>query len=93
MDIPGEIAHWRVAAAAVLVQLDGDVGQQAQPDFLGIDQRHVALDIALLLQAPYPAQARTGRKRNPFGQLLVAEPPVALQFGKNSPICPIQLNS
>ncbi|KGQ02425.1 4-hydroxyphenylpyruvate dioxygenase [Beauveria bassiana D1-5] len=91
LDIAGKVAHGRMAGAAVLVQADVDVGQQAQPDFLGVDQRHVFLDEALLFQPPHPAQAGAGRQGNAVGQLLVAQAAVALQFGQNPYICPIQL--
>ncbi|MNX63045.1 hypothetical protein D3C86_940320 [compost metagenome] len=67
----------------MLVQADVDVGQQTEPHFLSVDQRHVLFDKALLFQSAHPPQARTGRQGYTVGQLLVAKASIALQFGQN----------
>src|SRR3546814_303545 len=91
LHVAGEFTHGRVAAAHVLVQADGHIRQQAQPDFFGIDQGAVALDIAALFEPAHAPQAGAGRQRHAVGQFLVAEAAVALQFGQDSAICPIQV--
>ncbi|MNJ69083.1 hypothetical protein D3C77_653900 [compost metagenome] len=83
LHVAGEIAHRRMTGAAMLVQADVDVGQQTEPNFLSVDQRHVLLDEALFFQATDPAQARAGRQGDAVRQFLVAEAPVTLQFGQN----------
>ncbi|MNS44281.1 hypothetical protein D3C72_767220 [compost metagenome] len=67
----------------MLVQADVDVGQQTEPNFLSVDQRHVLFDEALLFQPAHPPQAGTGGQGYAVGQFLVAKASIALQFSQN----------
>src|SRR3546814_16760295 len=86
-----EIRYWRMAGTKYLSQPDGYISQQLQAHLVGIYQGDITLYITLVLQAPYPAQAWTGRQRHPVGQLLIAKASVTLQLHQYLPICSIQL--
>ncbi|MNT62556.1 hypothetical protein D3C72_2002840 [compost metagenome] len=79
-----------MTGTAGLVQPDVHVGQQAQADLVGVDERHVLFDEALLFKPADAPQAGTGRQRYTVGQFLVAQAAIALQFGQNPEICPIK---
>ncbi|MNL63996.1 hypothetical protein D3C87_1881710 [compost metagenome] len=72
-----------MTGAAVLIQPDVHIGQQAQTYLAGVDERHVLLDEPLLLETADSTQARAGRQRYAVGQFLVAEATVPLQLSQN----------
>ena len=83
-----------MATAALLflaVQRDAHEHVARQPDPGLVDERHVAVDDARLLQRAHPAQAGRLAKVNLLGQFAVAETAVPLQGSENLVVDPVEL--
>ncbi|MNP62049.1 hypothetical protein D3C76_1572920 [compost metagenome] len=72
------------------VHADQHVSGQAQAELLAVQQRHLAEDVAVVLQLLDPP--RTGRRRqaDAFGQFLIGNACIALQFGEDLQVVAIE---
>ena len=64
-------------------QMHGRKHRDVEAEPARIQQAAVALDVALLLQRPDPAQAGRRRNADPFGQFHVGDSAVGLDFGED----------
>ena len=72
-------------------QLHAHEGLQSQADSLGVDAGGVTGQHAVLFQALHAAQAGRGRKFHALGQVGVAQPAFALEFGQDGQVGAIEL--
>ena len=68
-------------------------GLQPEAEPLRIDPRGVAGDHPVPFQPLHPAQAGRGRQADPFGEVGVAQPALALEFGQQGQVGAIQADS
>jgi hypothetical protein len=73
----------------VAVHADQHIGRQAQAELLAVQQRHLARDVAVVLQLLDPARAGEGDRpmRSASSWL---EMRVALQFGKDAQVVAVE---
>ena len=72
------------------VHSDKHVGCKAQAQQFAVEQRHPTADVAVILKLFNAARARRWRQANTFGQFLVRDACVTLQFRQNAQVIPVE---
>ena len=72
------------------VQAYGDIGDKADAELGGVEDRAVAFDDACAFHVLHAAQAGRGRQADAFGQFLVGDAGVALQFRQNAQVVTVE---